>query len=299
MPAHSLLVDASIYIFRAWFGLPDRWHTPDGMPLNAVVGYLGFLLDLLATRPDNAVAVAVAFDESLGSGFRHRLYPHYKASRALPDEALAFQLTTCRQLTEALGVPCHGGPEYEADDYLATLALRCRQAGGRVTVVTRDKDLGQVLEAGDSWWDGGATRLDVAGFSQRFGVQPAQFADYQALVGDTVDDIPGVPGVGPRTAAALLQHFPDLAALEAGLGEIANLPLRGAASLQQRLQDAWPQVLLSRRLTGLRTDIPAVSAPANWIADARALCAVEQRLAELKLPPRLRRRCADLVEATA
>lgn len=255
----ACLVDASIYIFRAWFSLPDRWHNDDGMPLNAVYGYAGFLLDFLQ-RIGNSGYCAAAFDESLGSGFRHEIDPGYKSSRELPDEALAFQLDSCRRLTEQLQIPCYGGERYEADDYLASLARLCREQQIPVTVVTRDKDLGQlVLAPGDDWWDFAADRrLDAAGITERFGVAPAQLADYLALVGDNVDDIPGVPGVGPKSAAALLQAFADLDHLEREMDSVASLSLRGAARIQQRLQEHWPRVRQSRQLTGLASDIPGL-----------------------------------------
>ena len=113
------LIDASIYIFRAYFSLPDRWHTAEGMPLNAVYGYVGFLLDFLA-ETEVPPHCAAAFDESLGTCFRNDIYAQYKASRELPDEALALQLEACRKVTECLGIPSYSGQRYEADDYLRT-----------------------------------------------------------------------------------------------------------------------------------------------------------------------------------
>ena len=142
------LIDASIYIFRAWFSMPDRWHTEDGMPLNAVYGYTGFLLDFFS-RVGLEAKVGVAFDESLGTCFRNDIFPGYKASRELPDEALAFQLSSCRALTETLGLACFGGTRYEADDYIAALAARANADARAVTIVTRDKDLGQILARDD------------------------------------------------------------------------------------------------------------------------------------------------------
>lgn len=299
MPRQAWLVDASIYIFRAWFSLPDRWTSPQGLPLNAVVGYSGFLLDLVARRGGGG-PLAAAFDESLGSCFRNRLYPEYKCSRELPDEALAFQLATCRELTELLGIPCFGGPEYEADDYLASLARLSREAGLGVTLISRDKDLGQLLEAGDALWDFAAdSRLDAAAFRERFGVAPAQFADFQGLVGDRIDDIPGVPGVGPRTAAQLLAHFPDLDALGANLASVSALPLRGARGLQQRLQAHWPQALLSRQLARLESAIPDVVDAPRWAPDPEGLDEMAERLAELGIGGRLLQRCWKLREELA
>ncbi len=278
------LIDASVYIFRAWFSLPDRWHSPGGMPLNAVVGYAGFISEILEHTDPDAHLLA-AFDESLGSCFRNEIYAGYKASRELPDEALAFQLNACRELTERAGLPCFGGPRYEADDYLASLARLARERDLPVSVLTRDKDLGQLLhDAHDRWWDYAADReLDAAGFTDHFGVSPGQFADYLALVGDAIDDIPGVPGIGPKTAAALLQGLGSLEGIAAQPERIAGLPVRGAARLWQRIEPHWEQVQVSRQLARLEDAIPGLdSLPAcQRGADSRA--AVADYLEELGL----------------
>ena len=124
------LVDASIYIFRAYFSLPERWPSPQGYPQNAVYGYTSFLLAFiqdLGARQSHCVAAT--FDESLGSCYRNRIYPDYKVSRELPDEALAYQLDACRRVTELMGIACFAGSEYEADDYIATLARLGRERG--------------------------------------------------------------------------------------------------------------------------------------------------------------------------
>jgi len=290
----AYLIDASIYIFRAWFSLPDRWRTPEGMPLNAVYGYTRFLLDFLeAQRPLHCIA---AFDESLGTCFRNDIYPRYKASRELPDEALAFQLQACREVTERLGLPCYGGARYEADDYLATLAALYRREGIAVCVVTRDKDLGQLLSGKeDRWWDYAAgVMLDRDDFEARYGVRPEQFGDYLALVGDPVDDIPGVPGVGARTAAALLQAFGSLRGLRDNLGRVAGLRLRGAAALVDRLQAHWPLVEMSRELASLESRVPGLEAiPRSGLRGGR-LDDLACYLRQLGLEGPLVRRCESL-----
>lgn len=282
--ARAWLIDASIYIFRAYFSLPDRWHSPDGRPLNAVYGYASFLVDFLGrTKPGDYCAAA--FDESLGSCFRNDIYADYKASRVLPDEDLAFQLDSCRELTTRIGLPNLGGQRYEADDYIATLARLCRAQDMPVTIVTRDKDLGQLLRGrGDRWWDFAAdTELDESGFIQRFGVKPEQFADYLALVGDSVDDIPGVPGVGPKSAAAILASYPSLCDIELNLDRIGSLQIRGAASLQQRLVEHWDQVRVARRLTGLEENIPGLDTAPAYAPDAAGVAAFTAYLEELGL----------------
>ena len=259
------LVDASIYIFRAYFSLPERWHSPEGYPLNAVYGYTSFLVELLE-QLGPGVEVAAAFDESLGTCFRNDIYPGYKASRELPDEALAFQLEACRQVTELLGIPCFGGSSHEADDYIASLATRSRERGQAVTVVTRDKDLGQLLATdADCLWDYAAgARLDRHGFLERFGVQPGQFPDYQGLVGDSIDDIPGVPSIGAKSGAVLIGEFGDLETLEQNFEALDGLGLRGAARIRAALEEHWEQALMSRQLARLDTEMVDVELPDAW-----------------------------------
>lgn len=289
------LIDASIYIFRAWFSLPDRWHTQDGQPLQAVYGYTKFLLDFIDLQGPH-FSSAVAFDESLGSNYRNEIYPGYKSSRELPDEALAFQLDACRQITQRLGFTCYGGPYYEADDYLATLARCYAREGTPVTVVTRDKDLGQIINAPeDAWWDFAQdVTLDQHSFNEKFGVRPDQFADYLALVGDAIDDIPGVPGVGAKTAAALLQVFDSLQALEEGLNGVGDLTIRGAAKVQQRLMEHWPQVLVSRQLTGLESQIPELDETPTFTLTGNALSDAIEYLESINLGGALVQRCKKL-----
>ncbi|MEH6593858.1 MAG: 5'-3' exonuclease H3TH domain-containing protein [Halioglobus sp.] len=285
------LIDSSIYIFRAWFSMPDHWHSPEGWPLSAVYGYCRFLLEFIdATKPEHCAA---AFDESLGSCYRNDLLPSYKSSRELPDEALAFQLNACKELTRRLGVPCYGGSRYEADDYLATLARLYRQQGIAVSIVTRDKDLGQLLQAdGDEWLDYGAgVALDAQGFEQKFGVRPTQFADYLALVGDPVDDIPGVPGVGAKTAAQLLQACNNLEQLGGQLDQLKDLGIRGAARIQNNLQAHWPQVQLARQLTVLEEHVPGLDAVPAYQLSREGLSSLADYLAELNLSGPLTRRC--------
>ncbi len=284
MSGQALLVDASIYIFRAYFSLPERWHSPEGYPLNAVYGYTSFLVDLLVQLPEDAV-LAAAFDESLGSCFRNDFYPAYKASRELPDEALAYQLNACRAVTESLGIPCLGGKRYEADDYIATLAAQARTAGQAVTVVSRDKDLGQLLLAeGDRLWDFAAdSYLDAAGFQERFGVAPSQFPDYQGLVGDAIDDIPGVPSIGAKSGAVLISAFGDLETLGVNRQALDGLGLRGVARISQALEDHWEQALLSRQLARLETAVPDVALPAPFAASRDAIDATLDYLQEIEL----------------
>ncbi|MFC6635267.1 5'-3' exonuclease [Microbulbifer taiwanensis] len=248
----TYLIDASVYIFRYYFALPPNWTSRCGYATEAVYGFTNFLLDMLARQPRH---IACAFDESLGSCFRNDLYPDYKCSRALPDEALAYQLAACREMAEALGIASFASERYEADDILATLTRLCREQGP--IIVSRDKDLGQLLERGaTSLWDFAADKhSDAAAIQAKFGVRPGQIADYLALVGDSSDDIPGVPGIGAKTAARLLAEFDDIETLLQGTERVAGLKLRGAAGIAARLEEYADQIELAKRLASLEEQI--------------------------------------------
>ena len=246
-----LLVDASVYIFRAFHSLPSSLTGRDEQPLNAVYGYTTFLVQLL--EADHDQQVAAAFDESLTSSFRNEFYADYKANRELPPAALEAQIGACREMTEALGVATLSSPIYEADDLIGTLAAA---SDTPVKIVTSDKDLAQVMGPGDILWDyARETRYDCAAIEAKFGVPPARIADYLALVGDHVDNIPGVPGIGAKTAAALLQRFDGIEALLDDLEGVAGSGLRGAKSLATKIETHAEQIRLSYRLATIVTDI--------------------------------------------
>lgn len=244
-------IDASIYIFRAYFSYPDRWHSPDGYSLNAVYGFLQFLLKLLEeAEPEYAL---LAFDESLGSCFRHDIYPDYKSNRVLPDEALAFQLDACAELSGALGFAGLGHQRYEADDLIASAAEMARGEEFAVTVVTRDKDLAQVLKRDDDhWWNPSDSQLlNRQQWQAHNELRTDQVADWLALKGDSIDCIPGVPGVGDVTAKRLLQAFDDIDTLYQRLGEVPDSGIRGAKRIQERLEQHRDQVMMARELSRL------------------------------------------------
>ena len=262
MQAHYLL-DASIYIFRAYFAPARETQAANGLPTHAVHGYANFLCDFLRrAAPKHALA---AFDESLGSCFRNEIHPGYKRSRALPDAALAFQLQACRELTDLLGIASVASARFEADDLIASAARAARGQGGCAVVVSRDKDLGQVLRgADDRLWDfPAAAPLDRATYRARHGIEPEQVPDLLALCGDPVDDVPGVPGIGVKTAVALLQRHPDVHALLGALEAVAASSLRGAARLARLLEAHGEQILMARRLTALADDAFAGAVPAT------------------------------------
>lgn len=257
-PVH--LIDASIFVFRAWYSMPDEFADPGGRPTNAVYGFARFLCEFL--EETGSRHVAVAFDESLSTSFRNDIYPDYKANRDPAPVELERQFGWCKDLVASLGLPAYFHARFEADDLIAALARYWRGRGHPVTVVTGDKDLAQLLEQpADSWWDfARRNRLDAGGVKARFGVEPGQLADFLALTGDPIDNIPGVPGVGPKTAAALLAHFGDIDTLFGRLDELAFLKIRGAKMLVSRLRHHEPTVRLSRRLTGLDAPIEEIDA---------------------------------------
>ncbi|MGB7756384.1 MAG: 5'-3' exonuclease H3TH domain-containing protein [Salinisphaera sp.] len=246
-----LLIDASVYIFRAFHALPDSITGAGGRPLNAVHGYVGFLTALLDATDETQAAAA--FDESLTSSFRNEFFADYKANREEPPADLVDQIGACRAITEALGVATLSSPRYEADDLIASLAGTSDEP---VTVVTSDKDLAQILGPGDILWDyARETRYDEAAIRERFGVMPAAIPDYLALVGDTVDNIPGVPGIGAKTAAALLSRFVDIETMLDDLDAVRAADVRGARTLASRLEAHAEQARLSRRLATVVRDI--------------------------------------------
>lgn len=260
----ACLIDASIYIFRYYFSLPDNWFSEEGYPTAAVYGYTTFLLNLLESeRPEVAAA---CYDESLGSCFRNEIYPDYKISRALPDEALAFQLEACREVSELLGIASFGSETYEADDLLGSLVRLLKRSKRPIAVITRDKDLGQLItREQDFLWhpdfnksreEGQGERSFRQDVADKFGVQPEQLVDYLALVGDSIDDIPGVPGLGAKTAQALLQAHDSVFSIFKNIDSLHSLPIRGAKSLGNKLTEHTEQIAVARQLATIVDDVP-------------------------------------------
>lgn len=249
------LVDASVYVFRAYYSMPPDMHDRDGRAAHALFGFARFLGDLIErARPRY---LAVAFDESLSSSFRNRLYPAYKANREPAPPDLLHQFARCREFCRLLGVAELSSPEYEADDIIGTLHERFRRDGIRATVVTRDKDMAQLIREGDVYWNyTDNLQLRHADIESHFGVAPERFADYLALTGDSVDNVPGVPGIGPKTATALLREFASLEEIYDNLDVVATLPLRGAAKLPARLLEHREVAFLARQLTEIVRDMP-------------------------------------------
>jgi DNA polymerase-1 len=267
------LIDASVYVFRAWYSLPPGLHDEDGNPTHALYGFARFLGDLIERRSPRYVAVA--FDECRGSGHRRALLPSYKANREPAPPELKRQFGLCREYCRHLGVADFGSTDFEADDLIGTLAARARAAGLRVTVVSRDKDLAQLVGQGDCFWDySDAAEYRYEEIAARFGVPPERLADYLALMGDAVDNIPGVPGIGPKTAAALMLRFATLEEIYANLDEVAHLPLRGASSLAAKLSTHREAAFLARALTRIHCDAPMIEDHAELLRRSPEVAAV-------------------------
>ncbi len=249
------LIDASYIVFRAYNSVGLEMTDGDGQPVNALYGFGRFLGDLLEeAKPAH---VAVAFDESLSSSFRNEIFPAYKANREPAPPELKRQFALCRELCRLMGVAEFSSPTHEADDIIGTIATRLRGGGHRSVLVTRDKDLAQLIRDGDDYWDyAGERRYGYGDIAAQFGVLPERMADYLALTGDSVDNIPGVPGVGPKTAAVLLRDFASLEELYDGLERVASLPIRGAGKLPEKLRAHREAAFFARRLTTIACDMP-------------------------------------------
>ena len=249
------VIDASVYVFRAWFSVPDHLQDIEGNPVNALYGFTRFLGDFLEhTRPEFA---AVAFDTSLTTCFRNEIYPDYKANREPAPAELKQQFERCRQVTRALGLREFAEPRFEADDIIGTLVMRMRREGMRSTILTRDKDMAQLLDAGDVLWDfASGRRIAYKDVRASYGARAEQIVDFLALAGDSVDNIPGVQGIGAKTATALLDHFDSLDDIYARLEEVAALGVRGAARVRTRLEEQKDAAMLSRRLSAIACNVP-------------------------------------------
>jgi 5'-3' exonuclease len=291
------LIDASLYIFRAWHSIPPQFADVDGAPVNAVHGFTRFLCEFLErVKPTHALA---AFDESLTSSFRNAIYPHYKANRELPPAELLVQFDYCKRVAVGLGLTVLSDEQYEADDLIGSAVMMSRAQDFRSVIISADKDFGQLISIQDEQWDFSKNeRWDADGVKRRLGVRPDQVVDYLALTGDAVDNIPGVPGIGPKTAASLLAHFGSLDALLLRVEEVPYLRLRGAGQVYARLKAHRDQALMSQMLSAIALDapIPAHVDALRWRdPDAPILDALFDRL---RFGPLTRSRCRALRSGT-
>ena len=251
---HLSLIDGSAFIFRAYHALPPLTRKSDGLPVGAVSGFVNMLWKMVEDNKgsDAPTHVAVVFDKGSHT-FRNDLYDQYKANRDAMPEDLRPQIPLTREATRAFNIACLETEGFEADDIIATLARQAREAGGRVTIVSSDKDLMQLVGDGVEMFDAMKnTRIGVEGVEEKFGVPPSKVVDVQALAGDSVDNIPGAPGIGVKTAALLINEYGDLDTLLERAEEIKQ-PKR-----RQTLIDNADQIRLSRQLVTLdqNMDLP-------------------------------------------
>jgi len=247
------LLDAHYQIFRAYHSLPDL-RAPDGAPVGALRGYTATLMKFL--REWAPTHVAAAFDHALVS-FRNELYPEYKAGRTEAPEDLEPQFSLCAEVTRALGIPLFELERFEADDVIATLTRQLLEQGADVLIVTRDKDLAALVSGRVSLFD--LARRERSGpeeIEARMGVPPALVPDYLALVGDAVDNIPGVAGIGARTARLLLGRVGGLGRFPSDSAGWEKLALPNPSRIMALLERGRERLALSRELVRLREDLP-------------------------------------------
>ncbi|HEY2384115.1 MAG TPA: 5'-3' exonuclease H3TH domain-containing protein [Terriglobia bacterium] len=251
------VIDAMNYIFRAYHGLPDNIISPRGMLTNAVLGYLRTLLRIIKERKPEYMAAAFERDTS----FRSAIFSGYKANRTQPPANLKAQFDYCRKITAAIGVACLEADDYEADDIIGTITAKMSGEGHPVVVVTGDKDMSQLVSetvcvydmAKENW-------LNEAGVREKFGVSPTQIPDLLALHGDHVDNIPGVAGVGEKTARQILsvcRSVEDVVHTHID----ATLNFRGRDAILKRIRDNMETVRTSRRLATICCDAPITISP--------------------------------------
>lgn len=241
------LVDVSSLFFRAFYAIRPL-TSPSGLPVNAIYGFLSMLIKLL--KEEKPEYIVFCYDRKEPS-FRKELYAEYKANRTeMPDE-LAQQIPYIKKLADLLGIPSFEVPGYEADDLIGTLSEIALKNQFEVIVVSGDKDFGQIVKPHVILWDTMKdTRIDVLGVKEKWGIEPKQFIDYLALVGDSSDHIPGVQGIGPKGAQKLLDQFTSIEDLYERIDEIEN------AKLKEKLLKSKDMAFLSKKLVTIFTEVP-------------------------------------------
>jgi DNA polymerase-1 len=241
------LIDGSSYIYRAYHAV-RHLSTSQGLPTNATFGFTNMVLKLLAEQ--NPEYMAMAFDAK-GPTFRHEMYDAYKANRPPMPEDLVVQIPYIKQVVAGMNIPSLELPGYEADDIIGTLVRAVEGKGFRVVMVTGDKDFKQLISRSVSMWDPMRERtIDYASLKEDSGLEPSQWVDVMALAGDTSDNIPGVPGIGEKTAIQLIKAFGTMERLFQGLDKVTQTKLR------EKLTRFHDQAILSRRLVAINTEVP-------------------------------------------
>lgn len=277
---HLFLVDGSGYIFRAFHALPPMTRT-DGTPINAVYGFTNMLMKLLEDHRSDYLAVI--FDAKR-ENFRNEIYPDYKGHRPDPPEELIPQFPLFREATQAFHVPCIEMEGYEADDIIATYARSAEKQGWRTTVVSSDKDLMQLMGEQVTLFDPmKERRMTLEDVNKKFGVGPDKVIEVQALAGDSSDNVPGVPGIGVKTAAELIEQYGDLETLLQNAQEIKQ-PKR-----RERLTDHADDARISKQLVTLKDDVPGLPELSELMAQKQDPATVIEFLKEQEFKTTLAR----------
>ncbi len=248
------LVDSSIFIFRAWYGPQRQRVNLRQQPNQAFVGFSDFVYRLLTEQAPHRLVFA--FDESLSKSARKEIYSQYKANRSPAPVDLKRQFAWCRQWLEALGITCVSSTRWEADDLIGSLAHYHGSVELPVAILTADKDLAQLINEQDIWWAYLDDKiLDYRAICKKYGVRPQQIADQLALTGDKVDNIPGIPEIGPKTAARLLKKYDTIDNLRRHLHEVGEMKFRYAGNIQRALIEHEALLDVSPRLTRINRKI--------------------------------------------
>ena len=253
------LVDSSIFIYKAWFAQKTEQLNSVGEANHAFIGFSDFVYQLLTeVAPQKLV---FAFDESQKKSKRKTIFPEYKANRSPAPPELRRQFSWCQQWVDYLGISKVSSTEWEADDLIGSLASLHRSSELPIVILTADKDLTQLIHDDDLWWSFyDSKKLDYAAIRKKFGVKPEQIADQLALMGDKVDNIPGIPRVGQKTAANLLRKFGTLQNLRDNLDQVSKMKFRYAGLVAQSLIDNESILDISSRLTPINCQLNEVTA---------------------------------------
>ena len=282
------LIDGNSYVYRAYYAIRGLSNSK-GFPTNAIYGFTNMLLKIIREKkPDNIV---VTFDSPVPTE-RHRIYEEYKAQRPETPGDLVEQLPYIRKIISAFNIKIFEIPGYEADDIIGTIAKKVASEEIDVFIVTADKDMLQLVNNKVKIYDPMKDKiLDERYTKERFGVVPERITEFMALTGDAVDNIPGVPGIGPKSAAALLGHFGDLDSLYQRLDEVPYLSLRGAKSVHRKLNDHREAAQLARQLTLISRDVASALASPDISRGAADTARLNRLFDELQFGGMLRQRC--------
>ena len=249
----AYLIDSSIYIYRGWHTVPVTRLDKDGQLVNALHGYADMLLMLLES--EHPTHIACAFDKRMDNCWRREIDPRYKAHRPETPPNLRRQFLVCQKLVDLAGIANFVSDRYEADDIIGTLSRNLRKCSINCSIVTADKDLTQLVQDGDFWWEFSHNkRLDSKGIFILWGVYPEQIADLLALCGDRVDNIEGVPGIGNKTAVRVLTKYGNVEAVLSNIDTVGEMKFRGATRTKNLIYMYQDNVRLAKQLTIIKND---------------------------------------------